>query len=453
MSKKFVRTDGRILDRRTFLKALGFAAGAAALGVGVGRAQPPIKIGVIGPMDIFVGIGIRDGAILAAEEIKTVLGRPIELVFADDKDKPEVGVPEFEKLIVEKGCKAVVGFFRSEVVEAALGLMPALKTPLLITGATHPGHTAKVALDYPNYKYVFRPMLNGTFLAVNLLEFAEAYLARYFAPQVVLSNKVAVVAEDLLWTKPLTDLLGVMLPRMGLDVKDTIYRTAIGIPTFGPTLADIKAKGAKTTIMIFSEPADGIKFVTEWAALKIPTALFGINAVFHSPGMARLPAASWIAEMEIAGDYPITITDKTSPFITKYKERFPKDPIPVYTSFITYDSIYMMAEAMKRAGTDAADPIVAELEKIDWTGVSGRLKFYGREPAKEDPRYAGHPVFGKSIFPHDSRYGWKGPLIGVWEPEWIYPCHVQILKGGIKGVFWPYHLGGGTLTYRLPPWM
>lgn len=440
------------LNRRTFLKALGLAAGAATLRAGIGHAQPPLRIGVIGPTDIFVGIGIRDGAILAAEEIKTVLGRPIELVFADDKDKPEVGIPAFEDLVVTKGCKACVGLFRSEVAEAILGLPlwkdPKVRVPLLITGATFPGHTAKVATDYANYKYVFRPMLNGSFLAVNLLEFAGAYLAPIVVPAVYPARpyKVAVVAEDLLWTRPVTDLLGATLPRMGLEVA-AIHRAAVGIPTFGPILSDIAAKGAKITIMVFSEPADGIKFVSEWAALKVPTALFGINAVFHSPGAARLPAAEWISEMEIAGDYAITLTPKTMPFIEKYKARFPRDPIPVYTSFITYDSVYLVAEAMKRAGTDAADPIVTELEKMDWVGVSGNLRFYGLKPAEEDPAY------GRFAFPHDSRYGWDGPLTGAGSPKWVYPLHVQIRSGGRKGVFWPYHIGPGTATYLLPPWM
>ncbi len=41
----------------------------------------------------------------------------------------------------------------------------------------------------------------------------------------------------------------------------------------------------------------------------------------------------------------------------------------------SYESIYLLAEAIERAGSLDADAIVAELKKTDREGVMGRIKF------------------------------------------------------------------------------
>jgi len=41
----------------------------------------------------------------------------------------------------------------------------------------------------------------------------------------------------------------------------------------------------------------------------------------------------------------------------------------------SYESVYLLAEAIERAGSIDADAIVAELQKTDRVGVMGRIKF------------------------------------------------------------------------------
>ena len=55
----------------------------------------------------------------------------------------------------------------------------------------------------------------------------------------------------------------------------------------------------------------------------------------------------------------------------------------------TYDSVYILAEAIERAGTLDPDAVAAELEKTDRMGVIGRITFdeghqviYDLDPAK-----------------------------------------------------------------------
>lgn len=427
------------ISRRQFLKALGLAAGATVIGgPRFARAQEPIKIGVLGPEKIFVGAGIKNGATVAVEEINDsggVLGRELVMDFRDTTGPPAGESPELALTnavdLVDGGAKALIGHFRSEAVLAVLPEIPGLKVPLLITAATEFEHTAKVAADYNNYKYVFRPMLQGKFLAVNLVEFVGEYMAKHLvAKRLLRNNKVAIVAENLAWTPPIVGFLQLQLPQFGLDLVDT-FMPNVGTPTFAPILSDIAANDVAATITIFSDTSM-VPFTVEWARGEIPTGLFGINAMFQDPQAfaATGGASAYIVEMELYGG--VAITRKTLPYFNKYIAKFGGEP--VYSSYVTTDAVHLLAEAIERAGTPASDSVVPELEKTDYEGVSGQVQFYGLQEA------AVHPF----AEPHDSRYGF----------DFIYPAHVQIREERgkeKKGVIWPWLRA--NVSYRQPPWI
>jgi len=430
------------LTRRQFLRAAGLAAGVVALGPRLLRAEETIKLGIIGPEAIFVGKGIKYGAQLAAEEINAaggVLGKNIELVFRDTKMIPEVGVTAAQDLVLTEGVKAIIGEFRSEVVVAISTQIPKLRVPFLITAATEPAPTNLVASNYDKFKYIFRPMLNGMFLGANLLEFAGEFLAGgLLAKGLLRNNKVAIVAENLIWIEPIAAALEANLSKFGFNVVAPFpplptIRIPVGETNFSPYLTGIKDEDAAITLMIFSDPSM-VPFVVGWARAQIPTALFGIHAPFHAPttcqGIGGLAAG--IVEMEIAG-VKTAITPKTEPFFDAYMAKFGEDP--VYSSFITYDSVYIIKDAIERAGTTDADALVTALEGTNWTGASGIVQFYGENPAAEDPKYG--PLASR----HDSKYG----------RNLIYPVQVQIREGCKKEVIWP--ADRKTADYVKPPWV
>ena len=69
---------------------------------------------------------------------------------------------------------------------------------------------------------------------------------------------------------------------------------------------------------------------------------------------------------------------------------------PSYAGYTSYDEVYYIADAVKRAGTTDADKLVEALEETDWEGTIGRIQFYG----KDDP------------FTHSIKYG-KGLITGL----------------------------------------
>jgi len=434
---EFSWLDKGKLSRRDFLKALGLSAGVAALGAPrLLHAQEPIVIGAPGPLQIFVGEGNANGVALAVDEINAaggVLGRQLVMEAADTEQTPEVGIAAIQDLVVNKKAQFLVGLFRSEVVMASLPQVARLRVPLLITGATFPQATQQVAEDYETYKYIFRTMINGNFLAMHLLEFAADYLAGFLVPKGLLpSNKVVIVSEDLLWTQPLEGLLRQMLPQFGLEVVGAV-RVAVGTTDYAPIFQQMG--DAAMAITAFSDPTVAIPFVAAWATAQVPIPLFGINAPFQGPEAfaATQGLAEGIVQTDVGPGADVAITFRSRPFHKAYVERYGK--APVYTSSIGYDSVYLLADAIERAGTTEADAVVEALEEADWTGASGQIQFYGENPAEEDPKY------GPYAARHDSKYG----------PTMIYPVEEQLDAQGNKIVLWPLAWANGS--FLLPPWM
>jgi len=75
----------------------------------------PIKLGLLAPLSGLVelyGPEISWAATIATKEINEqggVLGRPLELVIADDGSLPDKAVPAAIRLIEEESCSAIIG--------------------------------------------------------------------------------------------------------------------------------------------------------------------------------------------------------------------------------------------------------------------------------------------------------------------------------------------------------
>ncbi|MDH5674085.1 MAG: ABC transporter substrate-binding protein [Myxococcales bacterium] len=77
--------------------------------------RTPIRLGLMAPLTGVVGMygsEIARAGRLAAREVNQaggLLGRPLELVVADDGSLPETAVPQAQRLLDEEGCVALVG--------------------------------------------------------------------------------------------------------------------------------------------------------------------------------------------------------------------------------------------------------------------------------------------------------------------------------------------------------
>src|SRR5476651_2146847 len=99
-------------------------------------AAEPIRIGAVLPFSGGVelyGQQARLGLDLAAKDINAaggILGRPVEVIYADDKTRPASAEAAIHALIESDGVVAVVGPITSQNLNAIAPVAESLKTPL-----------------------------------------------------------------------------------------------------------------------------------------------------------------------------------------------------------------------------------------------------------------------------------------------------------------------------------
>jgi branched-chain amino acid transport system substrate-binding protein len=384
-------------------KLLSFAAAFALFSmcwtVTSALAEEPIVIGVPTALTAIEGKESLRAVEMAVEEINAKGGvkvgnvkRSLKIETTDLRDaSPGVPVSEallgMEKIITEKKPAAlVVGPFRSEALLAGMDILAKYKVPLLGTIAMSPKSEEKVKAEPDKYKYCFRVCLNAKYL-VGYLAKTLGLMKTQFG-----FEKLFLMHQDVLWARATAEgTAKVAEEKFGWqNVGTEVYPT--GSSDFSSGLVKAKTKGAQVILTIFDMPQGGI-LLKQWQSMKIPALLTG----FIGP---MCGAEAWKTfDGKIAGllnsDYELgsgIATDKYPPsmkFYNDYKKKYGTTIEAGHGPAPSYDSVYILAEAIERAGTLDPDSIVAELKKTDRQGVIGRIKFdegnqviYGDDPTQ-----------------------------------------------------------------------
>jgi len=343
---------------------------------------PPIKIGIAGPMAFIQGLHHWYGAQMAAEEINAAGGiqvgdqkRLIELVKIDTNEilSPEDAATAVEKAITVDKVDFLIGGFRTEAVFPMTDVAMDHKKIFIIAGAaTNELLKGRVDAKYDRYKYLFRVTpIRSTDLAkvtFEMLGYAGAIMKQALGVERL---KVAILAEQLQWNEALIAAAQQLLPaRLGMDVVG-VWRPSATATDVTAELTAIKAAGAHIIFTINSGPV-GIAYARQWGELEIPAASVGINVEAQKLGFWEATRGYGNFETTLNTYGRVKITDETIPFYDKFVERFGE--APAYTAG-THQAIYVLKGAIERAGNLDADALVAELEKTDVIGATGRLVF------------------------------------------------------------------------------
>ncbi|MFB6170902.1 MAG: ABC transporter substrate-binding protein [Haloarculaceae archaeon] len=396
-------------DRRMFLKATGASVAALGLagcasnggnqntgggggggggestsgGGGGGGSKEPITIGHIGPVQTDVGKGSERSAKLAVDEINGdggIMDRQVKLVTGDTQLSPSQTNTVVAGMI-DNGVDMIVGGFASETVLGIEDRLAHADVPFLGTGAASPEVTQDhVGKNYDRYKNIFRvgPQ-NSDFQADKLADYG-AYLADKYG-----WNTQSVVSEDAEWTKPVTARTATrMKEKYGLDVPIN-KRIAPDTSDFSPVLDDVEQSGARVMMKAIAH-IPGTSMLATWGENEYPFAQEGTNVASMSPAYWKDTNGNcrYESEAESAAGGFGTITDKTIPFRKRFQKQYSSRPTtPMYMGCDTYDAIYIYKNAVESAGTsdyaNNLDDIVAALEKTDYTGVTGRVQFFGKD--------------------------------------------------------------------------
>ena len=380
---------------RFYVWSLQGLLGATALGLvtttsTLAQAAEPIKIGVIAEAQAIAGASIPQAAQMAADEINAkggVDGRKIEIVTYDNHSSSADSVRAFQRAVNEDKVNIVIASYISEVVLALEPWASRLKTPFITPGAASNEISKSVHADYEKNKYTFHGYLTSAALALSVCDAAKDLLVdeKHMKTAVIMS-------EDAAWTKPLDVGYEECLPKIGLKVLDHI-RFSPDTTDFTPIFNKIEA--AKPDVIITGISHVGVQPTVQWTNQQVPIPMLGISsqATNSTFGKDTNDAANGVLYQGVSGP-GVAVTSKSIPFAEGFKTKFGN--YPSYAGYTTYDEVYYIADAVKRAGSTDADKLVDALEKTDWEGTIGRTQFYG----KDDP------------FTHSIKYG-KDTITGL----------------------------------------
>jgi branched-chain amino acid transport system substrate-binding protein len=139
-------------------------------------------------------------------------------------------------------------------------------------------------------------------------------------------------------------------------------------------------------------PQSGI-LLKQWRSMKIPALIAGFISPMAGPGAWKTFEGKIGGLMNCTFEIGSGIGPAKYPPAKKFYDDYEKKyGAPIESGHgpgPAYDSVYVLAEAIERAGTLDADRLVDELKKTDRQGVIGRIKFddgnqviYGDDPAK-----------------------------------------------------------------------
>jgi branched-chain amino acid transport system substrate-binding protein len=375
--------------------AMTFSASLTAItlacAMSLAHAADPIKIGVSGPFtggSSSMGVSMRDGVRLAADEINKaggVMGRPIQLVERDDEAKNERGVQIAQELINKEKVAATVGYINTGVALASQRFYQEAKIPVMNNVAT--GSVITHQFDSQPENYIFRNAAHDSIQAPMIVE--EAIARRGF-------KKVAILADSTNYGQLGREDLEKALALKGIKAV-AVEKFNIKDVDMTPQLLKAKEAGAEAVLTYGIGPelaqiANGmtklgwkVPMVGSWT---LSMANYIDNAGPGGEG-ARMPQ-TFIQE---------PTTPKRQSFIINYLKTFnPKNAridSPV-SAAQGYDSVYLLAAAIKQAGSTEGPKIKAALEDLK-TPVDGVVTSYNKPFTKDDHEAitANIPVFGE----------------------------------------------------------
>jgi branched-chain amino acid transport system substrate-binding protein len=375
----------------------------------------PIVIGIPTAFGSIEGAASLKAIEMAVEEINASGGvdvggelRPFEIVTIDTREH-EAGVPvtdalaAVEKLILEDEPDVIlVGAFRSEVVMASLDLIAEHKIPYMTSIAMTPALQSAIVENPDEYKYIFRNGFNAIYLVGSMAQTLG------FVNEEHGFTKAYIINQDVAWANGTAAGLTGAIEGAGWEVVGTdAYPT--GATDFSTSLAKADAAGAEVIVPIFDMPESGV-LIRQLQTAQSPALVLG----FISP---MAPGNAWdVFDGEIGGvvnfifeigPIPVEAATGSVAFYDAYAAAYGEDEaiaLPGHGVSPAYDQVYILKDAIERAGTLDPDALVEALEATDLDGAVGHITFgedhqaiYGTDPATTSMAVAFQWVNGERV--------------------------------------------------------
>ena len=346
-----------------------FGAMALAFALAAAAEEAPVKIGAIedltGPTARY-GVAIKNGFSLAAEQINAkggvLNGRKIELMFEDAAGQKDQAITAAKKLLARDKVVALLGPTLSNEMFAAGPVAVEQKTPFIGTSVTAAGITDMG-------EWIFRTSLPESDVVPQALAVSQAAFG--------LKRVALLYANDDAFSKSGFDVFKAAAEKAGLDIVD-VESFSQKDTDFSPQLTRIKSLGADALIVsALVEPASGVTLQARQLGMNMP--ILGGNGL-NSPKLIEI--AGRAAEGVMVGSP--WFVDKQQPenvaFVAAYRREFGQDPDQFAAQ--AFDTLFILAEALDRAGGTEARKLHDALLATDHDGIMGPFRFTPhRDPA------------------------------------------------------------------------
>ncbi|MDI6740801.1 MAG: ABC transporter substrate-binding protein [Candidatus Edwardsbacteria bacterium] len=346
------------------------AAGAAmALLASCGPQTKEIRIGGVGPLTgeaATFGLSTQQGVQLAVDERNSaggLLGKPVKLVFADDKGDPTEGATVYTKLIEQDRVCAVVGTVMSKVSLAGAPICQAGRIPMISPTSTNPKVT-EVG------DYIFRACFIDPFQGTVGAKFAYADLKARRA------GAIFDVGND--YTKGLAEFFRATFTELGGQVV-AFEGHPSGATDFKAQLTKIIA--LKPDLIYIPDYYNDVGLIARQAReLGFKGPLLGGDG-WDSPKLTEIGGR----DVENGFFTNHFSKDDARPlvqgFVKRYAARFGAAPDAL--AALAYDAAVIMLDAISRAGTTDGMKIRDALSATRLDVVSGTVTFdANRNPIK-----------------------------------------------------------------------
>jgi len=342
------------------MKHIVFLALAASVALPV-AAQNPIRIGfssaLTGPAAL-AAQWEKWGVDLAVEEINAgggLLGRKVEVIAADNRCNPTEGANTARKLVQDK-VSAIVGAHCSSATLAMMPIIQEAKIPM-ITGVSSSPRIGETSGAGGN-PYMFRISPDDLMMAQALTE--SLGKSKLF-------KSVAIIAEDSDFGRGGAQAFTPLAQKAGVTVISTDFTPQM-IPDFTSVLTRVNQR-KPDAIAIFMLGADQLNLLRNamQMGVTIPytgrAELAGKNLEIIQAGGMEGSVSAWTYSPDIDNaankKFVATILDRHKTVAT-------------LQSWAGYDTMRVIAQAIRAAGSDNPERIRDALSKANFTPLHGK---------------------------------------------------------------------------------
>lgn len=373
-------------------------SGAQAAGI----SDDKVKIGVLADMggtyaDV-CGPGCVTAVEMAVEDFGgKVLGKPIEIVSADDQNKPDIGSAKVREWIESQEVDVVTGLVASSVTGAVTKVLTdAKKIALISTSASH-AFTTKACSPYnAHWTYNVVALANGT-----VKPMVEAGKKKWFF-----------ITADYAFGHALEKVASGVINSNGGEVVGAV-RAPLGTTDFSSYVLQAQASGADVVALANA----GSDFVN---SLKT-AAEFGLTETVDVAGLLVFTPNAKALDANIAGGMKLTtgfywdLDEKTREWSARFKARH--GSIPAMGQAGAYSMTMHYLNAIKAAGTDEGEAVMAQMKATkpdDFFARNATLRADGRmvhdmyqvRIKKADERKNEDDIFAvEKVIPGDQAFG------------------------------------------------